>query len=224
MATRRVLALFAKWPRPGDAKTRLGDFGAEVALAFLLDSVARYSQVDAHRILAFTPPDAGKSFADMVHGRFHLVPQLHGDLGQRLAGFLTGQFRAGAEAVVFLGTDSPTLPLDYTIDAFARLDTADVVLGPATDGGYYLLGCARRVPPIFDGIAWGTSRVLGRTVACLSDPQWRLSLLPPWYDVDTPDDWAMLCGHLAALRRSGIDPQLPHTEALAKGSRAFSDC
>jgi glycosyltransferase A (GT-A) superfamily protein (DUF2064 family) len=70
------------------------------------------------------------------------------------------------------------------------------------------------VPPVFDGVAWGTSRALADTVARLAGP-WRLALLPPWYDVDTPDDWAMLCGHLAALRRAGTDPGAPHTEALA---------
>jgi uncharacterized protein len=212
----RVLTLFAKWPRPGDAKTRLGDLGTDVAWAFLFDSVERYARIDAHRVLAFTPADAEKEFRDLVQGRFGLVPQRKGDLGQRLAGFLEDQLRAGAESVVFVGADSPTLPLEYVEDAFARLETVDVVLGPATDGGYYLLGCARGLPPIFDGIAWSSSRVLLDTIAALSDAQWRVSLLPPWYDVDTPDDWAMLCGHIAALRRCGIDPQLPHTEALMR--------
>jgi glycosyltransferase A (GT-A) superfamily protein (DUF2064 family) len=70
------------------------------------------------------------------------------------------------------------------------------------------------VPPIFDRIGWGSSRVLQDTIAALSDPQWRVSLLPPWYDVDTPEDWEMLCGHVAALRRCGVDPQVPHIESL----------
>ena len=66
---------------------------------------------------------------------------------------------------------SPTLPLEYVANAFARLETADVVLGPATDGGYYLLGCGRRVPPIFDRIAWGTNRALADTIAAaMSSP------------------------------------------------------
>jgi uncharacterized protein len=212
----RVLALFAKWPQLGDAKTRLGNRGAEMARAFLLDSVERFSHIDARRVLAFSPAGAEKQFADLVQGKFGLVPQLPGDLGQRLSGFLEGQLRTGAEAVVFLGADSPTLPLEYVADAFTLLETADVVLGPATDGGYYLLGCGRRVPPIFDRIAWGTTGVLGDTIAALNDPEWRVALLPPWYDVDTPADWDMLCGHVAALRRCGIDPQLPHTESLMR--------
>ena len=117
--------------------------------------------------------------------------------------------------VRFTSTDSPTLPPAFVEQAFAELERADVVLGPATDGGYYLLGC-RRLPPIFDGIAWSGSRVLAETVARLSDPAWRLAVLPPWYDVDTPDDWQMLRGHLAALLRAGVDPDLPHTLELLR--------
>jgi glycosyltransferase A (GT-A) superfamily protein (DUF2064 family) len=96
------------------------------------------------------------------------------------------------------------------------LQRADVVLGPATDGGYYLVGCGSTRAPLFEGIDWGTGRVLAQTVAALADPRWRLAVLPPWYDVDTPDDWAFLCGHLAALRRAGIDPGVPFTEALIR--------
>ena len=113
-----------------------------------------------------------------------------------------------------LGTDSQTVPRAFVEQAFAALAGADVVLGPATDGGYYLIGCARQVPPVFEGVAWGSSRVLAETVGRLAEPRWRLALLPPWYDVDTLDDWRMLVGHLAALRRAGVDPSVPHVERL----------
>jgi glycosyltransferase A (GT-A) superfamily protein (DUF2064 family) len=115
--------------------------------------------------------------------------------------------------VAAIGTDSPTLPRQHVEDAFKALDRADVVLGPAADGGYYLIGC-RRLPPIFTGIAWSSATALADTIARLDDPSWQLALLPPWYDVDTPDGWAMLHGHVAALRRAGIDPEVPDTEAL----------
>jgi glycosyltransferase A (GT-A) superfamily protein (DUF2064 family) len=116
--------------------------------------------------------------------------------------------------VVLLGTDSPTVPVAWVGQAFAELTTADVVLGPATDGGYYLIGCARRLPPVFAGVAWGGPTVLAETVARLADPSWRLALLPPWYDLDTLADWRMLRGHIAALRRAGLDPGVPHLERL----------
>jgi rSAM/selenodomain-associated transferase 1 len=221
-AARHVLGLFAKWPRPGRVKTRLAGsdpasapFAAAVARAFLLDTIERFSALDLRRVLAFAPPDALPDFANLSQGRFTLLPQSDGDLGQRMRTFLEHQLADGADAVVFIGTDSPTLPVAYVEQAFTDLEQADVVLGPATDGGYYLLGCSRRVPPIFDAMPWGSRDVLAETVTRLADPSWRLALLPPWYDVDTPDDWTMLRGHLAALRRAGVDPGTPHTEALA---------
>jgi rSAM/selenodomain-associated transferase 1 len=215
----RVLGLFAKWPAAGAVKTRLGadrdpGWGARVAHAFLLDAVTRLAAVDARRVLAFAPPEREADFAAVVAGRFALQPQAEGDLGRRLALFVERQQVAGARAVVLVGTDSPTLPVAHVEQAFAELERADVVLGPASDGGYYLVGCGPSRPPIFEGIAWSTGRVLADTVAALADPRWRLAVLPAWYDVDTPEDWAMLCGHLAALRRAGIDPGVPHTEAL----------
>jgi rSAM/selenodomain-associated transferase 1 len=218
----RVLGLFAKWPAPGAVKTRLtaGDpaRGVRVARAFLLDTIQRLAAVDARRVLVFAPADRETDFAALVGGRFALTPQAEGDLGQRLAAFVGQELDAGARAVVLVGADSPTLPVAHVEQAFAELDRADVVLGPASDGGYYLAGCGPRRPPLFENITWGTGRVLAETIAALADPDWRLSVLPPWYDVDTPEDWLMLCGHLAALRRAGIDSGVPYTEALVRES------
>ncbi len=214
----RVLGLFAKWPRPAAVKTRLGGppgWGAAVARAFLLDALQRLSALAARRIVVYAPADAAPAFAEVAGGRFELAPQCDGDLGQRMRAFFEQQLATGAEAIVAVGTDSPTLPLEYVESAFRALESgeADVVLGPALDGGYYLIGCGPRLPPAFDGIAWGGATVLAETVARLG-PGWRLALLPPWYDVDEPRDWAMLRGHLAALRRAGLVPGVPHTEAL----------
>jgi hypothetical protein len=200
-------------------KTRLAadttaEWAAAVAAAFLGDISDRLSLLSVSRVLVFAPAEAREQFAGLLGDRFALCPQSGGELGQRLSVFLRRQLAVGADAVVVLGTDSPTLPLDLVEQAFAELERADVVLGPATDGGYYLVGCAREVPPIFEDIAWSSPRVLSQTIAHLQDSRWRLALLPPWYDVDTRADWEMLCGHLAALRRMGIDPGLPRTERL----------
>ncbi|HTU18816.1 MAG TPA: TIGR04282 family arsenosugar biosynthesis glycosyltransferase [Gemmataceae bacterium] len=214
----RVLGLFAKWPARGTVKTRLaGDdagWGVRVAHAFLLDTLQRLAVVDAYRVLAFAPIEREADFAAVASSRFHLTPQGEGDLGQRLSGFVEKHLQAGARTVVVVGTDSPTLPVEYIERAFTELENADVALGPATDGGYYLVGCGAEHPPLFENISWSSGRVLAETVATLADPHWRLSVLPPWYDVDTPDDWTMLRGHLAALRRASVDPGVPHTEAL----------
>jgi rSAM/selenodomain-associated transferase 1 len=219
----RALGIFAKRPLPGQVKTRLAkdstsEWAAQVALAFLLDSLDRWATISAHRVLAFAPPDAAPYFAEAVKGRFALSPQADGDLGRRMAVFFDQQFEVGAHRVVLVGTDSPTLPPAYIEQAFRELEQADVVVGPATDGGYYLIGCTHSVPPIFECIPWSTSQVLKATISRLKQSQLRLALLPPWYDVDTLDDWRMLQGHLAAQRRAGIDPGVPHTERLLESS------
>src|SRR5207244_6856024 len=102
----------------------------------------------------------------------------------------------------------------YIEQAFQELKRVNVVLGPATDGGYYLIGCTRSVPALYENIPWSTSQVLETTVARMNEQRLSLALLPPWYDVDTLDDWRMLQGHVAAQRRAGIDPDVPHTERL----------
>jgi rSAM/selenodomain-associated transferase 1 len=213
---RAVLGLFAKEPAPGRVKTRLAavtspEWAAGVADAFLRDTVARLAAVPVRRVLTFAPADAAGFFAALVDGRFELTPQADGDLGRRLAAFTAGRFAEGAGQVVLVGTDSPTLPVEWVVRAFAELGAADVVLGPATDGGYYLVGLTPAAPPLFDGIDWGGPDVLRQTVERLEGRRSRLALLPPWYDVDTLDDWRMLRGHLAALARAGYDPGAPHT-------------
>jgi rSAM/selenodomain-associated transferase 1 len=216
-----TLGVFAKWPRPGQVKTRLAaamspEWAAQVAMAFLEDTLDRLAPLDIRRVLAFAPAEAEADFARVAGQRFALLAQSEGDLGERMAAFFARCLGDGAERVVLVGTDSPTLPRAHVEMAFAELEHADVVLGPATDGGYCLAGCARQVPPIFEGLDWGGSRVLTDTVARLEHAGLRLALLPPWYDVDTPEDWQMLRGHVAALRLTGIDPCVPHTEPLLK--------
>jgi rSAM/selenodomain-associated transferase 1 len=214
-----VLGVFAKSPQPGRVKTRLAAvttpaWAARLADALLRDTLDRCAAVPVRRVLAFDPPDAGPFFAGIAGTRFELEPQAAGDLGRRMEAFFRARVADGAERIVLIGTDSPTVPIVWIEQAFPSLATADVVLGPATDGGYYLIGCARRVPPVFAAIAWGGPTVLADTIARLSDPAWRLALLPPWYDVDTFADWQMLRGHLSAQCRAGLDPGVPHLERL----------
>jgi rSAM/selenodomain-associated transferase 1 len=218
----RVLGVFAKQPVPGAVKTRLGrettpEWACEVATAFLADTLDRVAALPIERILVYAPAQARAWFETAAQGRFALQPQADGDLGQRMQAFFDTQIGRGAHCTVILGTDSPTMPVEYIQEAFDRC--ADVVLGPASDGGYYLLGCGPLgAPPIFDGIEWGTAGVLAETVGRLGGRH--LHLLPPWYDVDTRADWQALCGHIAAMRAAGIDPLAPRTEALARQGQA----
>jgi rSAM/selenodomain-associated transferase 1 len=228
-----VLGLFGKQPVPGTVKTRLAAvFGPEFAAAAyaamlfdLLDAWGsdRFLALGGRRVLVYAPEDAGPWFDPRVPDAFALQPQTEGDLGQRMRAFFTGEIEQGARRVIVIGSDSPTLDPTIVISAFLCLEGRDVVLGPATDGGYYLVGCRGAVPPIFGEIAWGTADVLGQTIDRLRDTGLSLAVLPPWYDVDTPEDWRMLAGHIRALRRAGMDPGLPRIEAMLSrmGSIAF---
>lgn len=221
-----VLGIFAKRPDSGQVKTRLAlefgeEFAAEAHAAMLFDLLDlwasdRFLAPGGRRVLVYSPDDAGPWFDARVPSAFALQPQAAGDLGARMHAFFAGELEDGAERVVLLGSDSPTLDPTIVVSAFLCLESRDVVLGPSTDGGYYLVGCRRAVPPIFENVNWSTSEVLAQTIERLRETDLTLSVLPPWYDVDTADDWRMLTGHLRAFRQAGMDPSLPRTEALTE--------
>ena len=110
-------------------------------------------------------------------------------------------FARGAERVVLVGSDSPSLPAAYLDEGLALLREKEVVLGPSMDGGYYLVGRRKGESRIFQDVNWSTGMVLGQTLARLGTQT--LGLLPPWYDVDTPAEAGFLKVHLEALARAG---------------------
>ena len=221
---RCVLGIFGKKPEPGKVKTRLAtEFGdataARIAEAMLFDILAFWSSENfvapgGRRVLVFDPPDAGPWFDERVPEAFVLQPQSEGDLGTRMRSFFEGEFADGASRVVLIGSDAPVIDLSAVVSAFLCLENRDVVIGPSSDGGYYLIGASDEVPPIFHEVEWSGPRVLSQTIDRLSDTGLSLSVLPVSYDVDTPDDWRALVGHVRALRRSGFDPRLPRIEVI----------
>jgi rSAM/selenodomain-associated transferase 1 len=225
-----VLGIFGKQPELGQVKTRLAvGLGDEAALkiheAMLFDVLETWGS-DAvlapggRRVLVYSPADAGPWFDTRVPECFALQPQVEGDLGARMREFFAGEFEDGAIRVVLIGSDSPTLDPTIVITAFLCLEGRDVVLGPSTDGGYYLVGTRGSVPPIFDSIAWSSPDVLSQTIDRLKDTGLSLAVLPPWYDVDTPENWRTLAGHIRAMRRAGVNPALPRTANLIHGEAA----
>lgn len=219
---RSLLALFARHPIPGRVKTRLAaDLGQDAAAAlyaaFTKDILARFRRVAARRLIAFTPDDAAarEHFQQLAAGDYELWPQPDGSLGQRLHAFFDAHLAAADRAVV-IGSDSPTLPAEFAARALELLAERDCVLGPAADGGYYLIALRRPCPALFRGIDWGTPRVLEQTVDRLREAGLSLHLLPVWYDVDTPDDLAFLRGDLAAMRHAGMTVDLPTTDQVLR--------
>jgi hypothetical protein len=224
---RRVLGVFAKVPRPGAVKSRLAagigpDAAARVYDAFLRDFLPRLAPLPFERVLAYAPESAQGYFQLLTGSDFVLEPQSGSDLGERMRAFFDRRFRDGAQHVVLVGSDSPNLPLSRVHDAFASLDRCEIVLGPSDDGGYYLLGARRLVPELFAGITWGTPAVLAETTRRLASIGVVPALLESFYDVDVPRDLTRLAADIAAARRDGHDPHLPHVEAVLNSLDALA--
>mgnify|MGYP000610008057 CR=1 FL=1 len=111
------------------------------------------------------------------------------DLGERMANAFARSFELGMDKVVLIGTDCPTLQSQHLNEAFEALTHSDLVLGPATDGGYYLIGMKRRADYLFEGISWSTSQVLTETLNVASQHGLTTTLLQELNDIDTPEDW-----------------------------------
>jgi rSAM/selenodomain-associated transferase 1 len=222
----RRLIVFAKAPLPGAAKTRLCpplelEEAARLAEAFLLDEVETFSLLPDLRVsVAFTPRASAPVFRRLLGDEMvpWLAPQSPGDLGNRLY----TAFAAACPSwwpVAAIGSDSPDLPPAFLEDAFRSLerDAADVVIGPATDGGYTLIAARQAHPALFHDIPWSTSHVLEATLERAEEARLRVRLLPLWEDVDEIDD-------LRRLRDRVKDaPPLvaPRTRAVLRALRPF---
>jgi rSAM/selenodomain-associated transferase 1 len=204
---RTTLGVFGKHWAPGTVKTRLAETigreaAAELYRAFLVRTLERFSGAAHACVLAFWPPERHDAFEFAQVAGWRLQPQTPGDLGHRMQAFFAEAFSSGAERVVLIGSDSPTLPWEYVADAFDRLESNDAVLGPACDGGYYLVGAARETPPIFDNIPWSTADVFRETIACLERARIPFALAPEWCDVDQHSDLIRLQHELHSLAAS----------------------
>ena len=187
------LIVMAKAPVPGFAKTRLVPpltplQAAELAEAMLCDMLARpWGGFERHLCVSGESPH----FEAAATNGWRLSKQVDGDLGARLEAASSAAFAAGATAVAFLGTDAPDLPDAFMADLQTALsEGAEVVLGPATDGGYYTLATATHSPLLFRDMPWSQPGLFEATVEAASAAGLMLHLLPPWSDVDEVNDLA----------------------------------
>jgi uncharacterized protein len=201
--TRPALAVIAKEPVAGLAKTRLAPAlgargAASVAAAMLADTLATVRTVAADPWLCFEPACARDRMAALAPG-FRLLAQAGGDLGDRLAACAAALHAAGARRLAIVGADTPHLRAAWYRSAFALLDRVDLVLGPALDGGYYLIAidAARRPPPaeLFTGVPMGTDAVLGETLSRSQGLGLRTGLLPLLRDLDRMEDLEAALDH-----------------------------
>lgn len=220
-----VLIVFVKAPRPGSVKTRLIPvLGAEGAAAFYRtlaeEEVARTTPDagDYTRLFFYAPADAHDVIASWFPGET-LVAQEESDLGSRMAAAFDTAFGGGARRVAIIGSDVPWVSREIVLEAFRALDDHALALGPARDGGYYLLALARRCPELFDGIPWSTAEVFRATLEKAKALGLSVALQDTLTDIDTLDDvrdvWEAVKAILAKARPPGVLEAL--TRALTDG-------
>ena len=186
-----AILLFAKAPRAGSVKRRLSAvIGDEAAVAAYWAVGRRVALQVAERYpltVWYDPPDAEDEMRRWL-GAHEFRPQVAGDLGQRLGHAFDVHFALGKAPVVALGADAPDVDGSTIEVALEALEHADVVLGPALDGGYYLLGLRRPVPQLFVDIPWGTASVLQVTMQACERCHLGVRQLEPLRDLDTAAD------------------------------------
>jgi len=201
------LILFARFPVAGKVKTRLipalGTEGAaalhrRLVLRTLRTARALCQSQNVELEIRFGGEDANEMQHWLGDG-WLCRPQCDSDLGQRMAGAFEDSFREGSPATVIIGSDCPTLTSDVLAAAFDSLKKNSVVFGPATDGGYYLIGLTKLVPELFQGVAWGTETVLAQSLQILERTGIRPAQLQPLDDLDRPED--------VAAWRSIVEPE-----------------
>jgi len=190
-----LILLFVKAPHKGHVKSRLAavlgqDVSLELYRNFVLDTLAWIDAIGIPFRVCYHPPDRGEAVKNWLGGHLQYMTQEGNDLGERMERAFCRAFSEGASRAILIGSDIPDLPLEILREAVGRLDRTGAVIGPAKDGGYYLIGFRKDAffPGIFRGQEWSTGAVFSRTLHIFEQELREIAVLPAWQDVDTIDD------------------------------------
>jgi len=218
-----ALAIFCKTPIAGESKTRLAPLlgpeeCAQLSACFIADlsNTIRALTVDGHvaGVALYTPKGTEPALKQLLPPDFKLHPQAEGDFGTRLNQGIEDLIASGHAGAILLNSDSPTLPrkiLRAAVDAVRGGDR--VVLGPAIDGGYTLIGLSRPHPHLFSRIPWSTAAVLQCTLERAREIDLPAVILDAWYDVDDAASYAMLENEMAGSRPAFAPASLESEDA-----------
>ena len=191
----RCLLFFIKNPQKGRVKTRLAAvLGDEMAVGlykrFLLDMLSTLNKGTFLFYLCVYPVDALEDVKTWLGQEYLYMPQQGGHLGERMKNAFKEALAMSFKRVVLIGSDIPSLPLEFIEEAFISLEKKDVVIGPSVDGGYYLIGFRDKKfsPRVFKGIPWSTERVFGETMKVLEHEGLTVHTLKTLRDIDTIQD------------------------------------
>ena len=193
----KALIIFARLPKPGQVKTRLGEKlgmerASEVYASFARHALGLGESVNGVGVkvyLFYDPIASGEEVQAWVNHPFIFLPQEGTDLGERMKNAFEQTFSDGAGSTVIIGTDVPDLNETIIQNAFNHLEAHDAVIGPSTDGGYYLLGMKAPGRNLFDGVQWSTGSVFGETLTRLHELQASYFILETLTDIDTFEDY-----------------------------------
>ena len=191
---KKSIVIMTKVPQAGKVKTRLQPFltaqqSANISARFLQDAEQKAKSVTKNLIVAFSPPEEKNLLSPILKTKPILVEQQGENLGERMFHAFEFAFSHGSDAVVMIGTDSPTFPAEFIERAFIFLETkSHAVLGKTVDGGFYLIGLRSLNKRIFEIAEWSSPRTFEQTQRNIENLNLGLSEIPVWYDVDTPKD------------------------------------
>jgi uncharacterized protein len=222
-----AIAVMAKAPRVGEVKTRLvpplsPEQAAALSAAFIQDAAgnilaaARSASIAGY--VAYSPPGSEAAFAGLLPEATRLLPPRGIGLAASLLHAAEDLLAAGYGTACLVNADSPTLPATYLVEAAGALRTPGdrLVLGPAEDGGYYLIGLKRPHSRLFEDIAWSTERVFAQTLDRAAELGLETVTLPPWYDVDDLESLRRVAAEIRGAG-PGISPA-PHTARFLAAS------
>lgn len=201
--------MFAKYWEPGQVKTRLGraignQLASDVHLMFLQHLVCRFDAFGDRRTLVYSPAAAESSFRQFLPDTWNMQPQSDGNLGIRMKTFFRESAAVSDCKTLLIGSDTPDIPVSFGNRVVQMLNDVPVVLGPSSDGGYYLIAM-NCFCDVFDDIPWSTDQVLASTLNRLDQQRIPFHLLPELTDVDEIDDLKRLMQKLKSADRDALD-------------------
>ncbi len=222
---KRTIIIMAKVPSAGNVKTRLQPFISSdectaLSKAFLQDAVNKAKTVCENVILAYSPTAEINALKKILPSQNTFIEQTGRDLGEKMFNAFKFAFEQQTDAVVMIGTDSPTFPIDYIEQAFEFLETnSDVVLGKTEDGGFYLIGLRRLPERIFENVAWSSPATFEQIFENIHRLNLHLREVPAWYDVDEQADFEKLQAEI--LHNKNAQRRAPETYSIIKRWEKF---
>ena len=194
LADAAVVAILTRAPSRGGKSRLFGELSMApdpaLLTALLLDTLDGASVAGVTRVVAVEPPDACQEVRALLSDDVIVVAQGAGTLGDRMRSLMTEILARGARRVVLVGSDIPDIDSVAVAHALALLEANPdaIVLGPASDGGYYLIGAAKSVPPVFDSVNWGSTDVMSETLRIARKYDRQVAIVSTGSDVDTVAD------------------------------------